>query len=132
MSATGTPLFSDSRSAPTSAVTSTPLRPTRNMLSSVPKCLRVWSMPMAMPIVGAISRLGVMMRIRHRCPRSKSGNRYASVMTRFAEKISSWPSSSRKMRPRWLGEVVPLVMIASTASDTGNEATISCLKASVG
>jgi hypothetical protein len=34
----GAPLLSDSRRASTRRFTSTPVRPTRNMLSGVPKC----------------------------------------------------------------------------------------------
>ena len=49
--------------------------PSRNMLSSVPKWVRVWSIPMAMPMDGASCGLGARIRIRQRFPSSKSGKR---------------------------------------------------------
>ncbi len=75
MIATGTPLASASRSALSRPWMSMPVRFSRNWLSGVPKWVRVCSMPMAMPMEGAISGLGARMRMRQRRPSSKSGKR---------------------------------------------------------
>lgn len=109
-----------------------PVLVSRNELSGAPKCTRVCSIPIAIPMLGAIVGLGASRRMRHRRPASKSGNANAPVITRFAEKTSWRPTSSRKIRPRWLAEVVPLVSWAITASSIGNDATISSLNACVG